>query len=98
MLSGGSNASWSVTSDASTVTVTFSAPLKSLSGLIVKVVGPPVTAYVCEPLEEPTTVNGVVVRLTGSENVTSMFVFVGTCPVPLVGFVLETLGATSGGM
>src|SRR5205085_12569323 len=79
MLSGGSFSSWSVTCAAKTVTVQLSPAAKSLFGLMVNVVGPPVTtvsATLRVPLVPQTTWNQLPVTLTGSLTVTVTFVFV----------------------
>ena len=73
-MSGGSLASWSATSAADTVTVQTSAGAKSVFGLIVNVVGPPVTAVSLTlrvPLAEQTIWNQLPVTFTGSVKVTS---------------------------
>src|SRR6185369_17145278 len=98
MLSGGSLASWSVTCAAKIVTLTVSPLVKSVFGLIVNVVGPPVTtvsATLRVPLDEPTIWNQLPVTLTGSLNVSVMFVLFAICVAPLVGVVALTVGAAS---
>src|ERR1044071_7138885 len=98
MLSGGSLASWSVTCAANTVTVTVSPFAKSTFGLIVNVVGPPVTtvsATLRVPLVAPTIWNQLPVTLTGSLNVILMLVLFACCVAPFVGVVAVTLGAAS---
>src|ERR1041385_6541375 len=98
MLSGGSSESWSVTWAAKTVTVQVSAAVKSAFGLIVNVVGPPVTtvsATLRVPLDVQTIWNQLPVTFTGSLNVMLMFVFVSWLIAPLVGVVLATFGAAS---
>src|SRR5678815_3990894 len=67
ILSGGSPLSWSVTCAAKTVTVHDSPAVKSVFGLIVKVVGPPVTtvsATFFVPLVVQTIWNQLPVTLT----------------------------------
>src|SRR6185503_11399195 len=79
MLSGGSSESWSVTCAAKIVTVQVSPAAKSAFGLIVKADGPPVTTVSATfrvPLVVQTIWNQFPVTLTGSLNVTSMFLFV----------------------
>src|SRR6185369_1089490 len=80
------------------VTVQLSPWVKSVFGLIVKVVGPPVTT-VSTTLRVPLTVqtiwNQLPVTLTGSLNVTSMLVFAARLVAPLVGLVELTVGAAS---
>src|SRR6185295_8573434 len=96
ILSGGSFASWSVTWAAKTVVVQVSFCVKSTLGLIVNVVGPPVTtvsATLRVPLVVQTIWNQLPVTLTGSLKVTSMLVFVACCVAPLVGVVAVTVGA-----
>src|SRR5215467_15581762 len=98
MLSGGSPLSWSEICAAKTVTVHDSPAVKSAFGLIVKVVGPPVTtvsATLRVPLVAPTIWNQLPVTFTGSLNVIVMLVLPATCVAPLVGVVLVTLGAVS---
>src|SRR6476469_226974 len=98
MLSGGSFAAWSVTCAAKTVTVTNSPLAKSTFGLIVNVVGPPVTtvsATLRVPLVAPTIWNQLPVTLTGSLNVMLMLVLFACWVAPLVGVVAVTLGAAS---
>ncbi len=98
MLSGGSTLSWSVTCAATIVTVHVSPAAKSTFGLMVKVVGPPVTtvaATLRAPLVGQAIENHSPVTLTGSLNVTVMFVFVAWSTAPLVGVVAVTVGATS---
>ncbi len=87
--------SWSVTALAATVTVQLSPVAKSASGSRVKVVAPPETEAVCEPLElheieyhDPWT-------STGSLKVIETFDPTGTSPALLAGKVAETLGAMS---
>src|SRR5215207_2662033 len=79
MLSGGSFESWSVTCAATIVTVQLSPAAKSTFGLIVKVAGPLVTTVSTTfrvPLVAQTIVNQLPATLTGSLNVTEMFVLV----------------------
>src|SRR3989442_726559 len=95
MLFGGSTVSWSVTSDASTVTVQLSENEKSDVGSSVNVVGPPLWAAVCEPLVMHTIVNQVLETFTGSLNVTVMVVLKPTPTAPSSGEVAVTAGAVS---
>src|SRR5919199_1051619 len=95
MVSGGSLVSWSLTFAAKTVTVQVSLDAKSAVGSSVKVVGPPLTAAVWEPLvpqeieyQEPLT-------FTGSLKVIETLAFTATSVAPFAGVVLETDGATS---
>src|SRR5919202_2763050 len=95
MVSGGSFVSWSLTLAAKTVTVQVSLAAKSEDGSSVKVVGPPLTVALCEPLvpqeieyQEPLT-------FTGSLKVIETFAFTATSAAPFAGVVLETDGATS---
>src|ERR1043166_8373569 len=98
MLSGGSLASWSVTWAAKTVTVIDSPLAKSTFGLIVNVVGPPVTTVsdtLRVPLVAPTSVNQLAVTFTGSLHVIVTSVLLATCVAPLFGTTVVTLGAWS---
>src|SRR4026208_2005953 len=98
MLSGGSALSWSDTCAAKTVTEHVSLKVKSTFGLIVKVVGPPVTtvsATLRVPLVDPTIWNQLSVTLTGSLNVRVVFVLFALGVAPLVGVVALTVGAAS---
>src|SRR5262245_3617361 len=73
MLSGGSFVSWSVTCAAKIVTVQVSPLVKSTFGLMVKVVGPPVTTVAAGkrvPLVLQTIWNQLPVTFTGSLKVT----------------------------
>src|SRR5690242_7934107 len=98
MLSGGSFVSWSVTCAATMVTVQVSPAAKSTFGLMVKVVGPPVTTVAAGlrvPLVGQTIENQLPVTFTGSLNVTEISVLVAWLVAPLVGVVLVTVGAAS---
>src|SRR5687767_980105 len=78
--------------------VTNSPFAKSTFGLIVKVVGPPVTtvsATLRVPLVAPTIWNQLPVTLTGSLRVIVTFVLFGTTVAPLAGVVALTVGAVS---
>src|SRR5262245_16506225 len=97
MLSGGSFASWSATRLATIVTVHSSLKPKSAVGSSVKVVGPPLTEAVCEPLLAQEIVYQLPDTLTASLNVTLTFELSGTPVAPFAGFVLLTLGAVSAG-
>src|SRR6185295_17984974 len=71
---------------------------KSVFGLIVNVVGPPVTtvsATLRVPLVEPTSWNQLPVTFTGSLNVSVTFELFAICVAPLVGVVALTVGAAS---
>ena len=92
MLSGGSIASWSVTPLACTVTVQDSFSTKSVSGLSVNVVGPPLTVAVWLPLVTQLMSNQVPVTFTGSLKVMSTFAFTATSPAPFAGVVVVTDG------
>src|SRR6185369_6553167 len=96
MLSGGSPLSWSVTCAARTVTVHDSPAVKSAVGLIVKVVGPPVTtvsATFFVPLVVQTIWNQLPVTFTGSLKVIVISVLADWFVAPLVGVVALTDGA-----
>src|ERR1041385_325857 len=98
MLSGGSALSWSEICAANTVTEHVSLKAKSTFGLIVNVVGPPVTtvsATLRVPLVGHTIWNQLPVTLTGSVNVIDRFEFSATLVAPLVGVVAVTDGAWS---
>src|SRR5436190_1001011 len=98
MASGGSPASWSVTGAAKTVAVQVSPSAKSAFGLIVNVVGPPVTT-VSATLRVPevghTIWNQLPVTFTGSLKVTVRFVLADCCVAPFTGVVPVTDGAAS---
>src|SRR5436190_6815327 len=94
MLSGGSPASWSVTCAATTVTVHVSPPVKSVVGSSVNVVGPPLSAKLCEPEVVQEIVNEDAVAFTASSNVTVTLVD-GNVVEALVGVVAVTLGGLS---
>src|SRR6185436_7842862 len=94
MLSGGSPASASVTCAAMTVTVQVSPPVKSLSGSIVNVVGPPLRLYECVPDVVHEIVNEEPPALTASSNVTVTLVS-GAVVLAFVGVVALTLGGLS---
>src|ERR1044071_7195691 len=94
MLSGGSPASVSVTCAATTVTVHVSPPVKSVVGLSVKVVGPPLSANVCAPEVVHEIVNDDVVAFTASSNVTVTSVS-GDDVEAFTGVVAVTLGGVS---
>src|SRR6476469_4578158 len=95
MLFGGSRTSWSVTSDARTVTVQLSENAKSTVGSSVHVVGPPLWAAACEPLVAQTIVYQALETFTGSANVIVMFVLKATSVAPASGDVAVTAGALS---
>ena len=95
MLFGGSSVSWSVTSEARTVTVQLSENAKSTAGSSVNVVGPPVWAAVCEPLVPQTIVYQALDTLTASLNVIVMSVLKPTSDAPASGDVAVTAGALS---
>src|SRR5215207_2160326 len=98
MLSGGSALSWSVTCAAKTVTLHVSLNVKSTFGLIVKVVGPPVTtvsATLRVPVVGQTIWNQLPVTLTGSLNVIDRFELSATLVAPFAGVVAVTDGAWS---
>src|SRR5215208_1349020 len=98
MLSGGSFASSSVTWAAKTVTLTDSPFAKSVFGLMVNVVGPPVTtvsATLRVPLVLPTIWNQLPVTLTGSLKVTVIFELPEAFGAPLIGVTPATVGASS---
>src|SRR5436190_146752 len=94
MLSGGSFVSLSLTCAASTVMLHDSLAVKSVVGLSVHVVGPPLSANVCEPEVPQEIVNDEAVTLTGSLNVTVRSVS-GCANEPFVGVVAVTVGAAS---
>src|SRR5436190_877854 len=95
MLSGGSNASVSVTCAATTVTVQSSPNVKSTFGLRVNVVlGLALVVNVCEPEVVQEIVNEDAVAFTASSNVTVTLVD-GNVVEALVGVVAVTLGGLS---
>src|SRR5256885_12943223 len=95
MLFGGSRVSWSVTSEATTVTVHLSEKSKSVVGSSVNVAGPPLWAAVCEPLIAHETVYHAVETFTGSLNVIVIFVLKPTSLAPASGELAVTTGALS---
>src|SRR4051794_12674110 len=97
MLLGGSPVSWSATWAANTVVVQLSPPVKLAFGLMVKVVGPPVTtvsATLRLPEVAQTIWNQLPVTFTGSLKVTVTSLLSAPKP-PLVGVVAVTVGAES---
>jgi hypothetical protein len=68
---------------------------KSVVGSSVKEVGPPLTVAAWEPLVVPTMVNHVPLTDTGSLKFIVILEFRATPVAPLIGVVLDTLGATS---
>ena len=102
MLLGGSLESRSVTCVATTVVVQASPGAKSVLGLMVKVVGPPVTTVLAKvtfrgPLVGQLTWNQSPATATGSLKVMVRLLFVVTPVTPSVGMVLVTVGAVSAG-
>src|SRR4029079_8770674 len=95
MLFGGSSVSWSVTSEARTVTVQLSENAKSMAGSSVNVVGPPLCAAVCEPLVAQTIVYQALDTFTASLKVMVMSVLKATADAPASGDVAVTAGALS---
>src|SRR4051794_34315892 len=97
MLSGGSLASWSVTCAAKTVTVQASPNWKSLAGLTVKVVGPPVTTVSATFFvpEVQTIWNQLPATFTGSEKVIVRLVVLDCWMAVSVGVVAVTDGGES---
>src|SRR5436190_1184855 len=98
MLSGGSNASVSVTCAATTVTVQSSPNVKSTFGLRVNVVlGLALVVNVCEPEEAQEMVKLEPLAFTDSLKLTVMFVFAAACGAPFVG-VVDVVAVTLGGL
>src|SRR5438445_8113835 len=95
MLFGGSTVSWSVTSEANTVTVQLSRNAKSTAGSSVNVVGPPLRAAACEPLAPQTIEYQALETSTGSLKVIPMFVLKPTPTAPESGEVAVIAGALS---
>src|SRR5437867_7310290 len=95
MLFGGSTVSWSVTSDARTLTVQLSEKAKSGVGSSVNVVGPPLCAAAWEPLVSQRIVYHEGETLSGSLKVMVMFVLNPTPTAPSSGDVAVTAGALS---
>src|ERR1051326_4561123 len=98
MLSGGSELSWSEICAANTVTLHVSLKAKSTFGLIVKVVGPPVTTVSMTlrvPLVGQTIWNQLPVTFTGSLNVIERFELSATFVAPFGGVVAVAEGAWS---
>src|SRR5215212_4967555 len=95
MVSGGSSASWSATLAATTVTVHDSLLAKSPVGSRVNVVGPPLVAAACEPLDAQLIVNQLPVTSTGSLKVIVTFEPTATPEAPADGVVDEIFGASS---
>src|SRR5215208_6144725 len=77
------------------VTVQVSVAAKSVSGLSVNVVGPPLTVAVCEPLALHEIPYHEPLGVTGSVNVISMLPERATSVAPAGGVVAETAGARS---
>src|SRR3954466_2647752 len=97
MVFGGSSASWSATWAAKIVAVQLSPATKSVFGLMVKVVGPPVTtvsATLRVPLVAQTIWNQFPVTFTGSLKVIVRSAPARVAP-PLTGTVAVTEGAVS---
>src|SRR2546427_10797541 len=97
MLFGGSAVSWSVTSEARTVTVQLSEKAKSTTGSSEYVAGPPLWMAAWEPLEAQAIVYQAVETSTGSLKVIAMFVLKPTPTAPDRGDVAVTAGALSPG-
>ena len=95
--SGGSVVSWSVTCEATTVTVHDSLLAKFVSGSMVKPTGPPVTVAVWAPLELHAIVYQPSVTVTGSLKLTVTLAPTPTFESPSDGVVLCTVGASSVG-
>ncbi len=82
------------------VVVQLSFNAKSALGLMVKMVGPPLTAVSATlrvPLLVQTIWNQLPLTVTGSLKVTWIFVAIATPVAPLAGTVLLTVGAASDG-
>ena len=94
--SGGSSASWSVTAAARIVTVHVAPTRKFATGLMVNVVGPPLTSASTAPPPAQVTANHGPVTFTGSEKVTLRFASSATSVAPFAGVVDITTGAASG--
>ena len=71
---------------------------KSVVGLSVNVVGPPVTTALCRPEAVQLIVNQGSATVTGSLNVTVRFVAASTFVASAAGVVLTTDGAASAGV
>src|SRR6185436_16795800 len=96
MLSGGSNASTSVTPAASTVTVQSSPCVKSVLGLSVNaVLGLALVVNVCAPEVAQEIVKLAPLALTDSLKLTVTSAFAATPVAPLAGVVLLTAGDAS---
>src|SRR5438270_4313273 len=95
MLFGGSTVSWSVTSEASTVTVQLSENAKSTAGSRLNVVGPPLCVAVCEPLVAQLIVYHALETSTASLKVIPMLVLKETSVAFARGEVAVTTGALS---
>src|SRR5437879_10564207 len=95
MLFGGSAVSWSVTSEARTVTVQLSEKAKSTTGWSEYVAGPPLWMAAWEPLEAQAIAYQAVETSTGSLKVIVMFVLKPTPTAPDRGGVAVTAGALS---
>src|SRR5215207_4590355 len=95
MVSYGSAMSWSDTPAATTVTVQASLLAKSTSGSRVKLVGPPETVAVCEPLVAQEIVNQLPDTSTGSSKLIVTFELTGTPTASSTGTVASTAGAGS---
>lgn len=97
IVSGGSSPSLSETAAPRTVTVQRSPAARSRAGSSVNVRGPPVTVTATALLRVQLSEKPPSATVTSSENVTSMFVVVGTSEAPSSGFVSVTVGAASPG-
>src|SRR5688500_17145539 len=98
MLSGGSLPSWSATWTAKTVTVQLSPDWKSAFGLIVNVVGPPLTTVAPGrrvPVMLQAIWNQSPVTFTGSLNVMLTSLVKSVTTAPFDGVLAVTLGAAS---
>ena len=80
---------------AESVTVQLSPGVKSLSGLRVNVVGPPLSTAVCAPLVEQVMAYHELVTVTASLSVTPMSASTATPVAPFAGDVVETAGGAS---
>src|SRR2546423_578926 len=96
MLSGGSTVSTSLIWFAITVTVqTVPFGRSAFGSSVIGERGEPLTLNACALPVGHSSVNELLVAVTGSLKVTSMFAVFATSIAPSAGLVLETLGAAS---
>src|SRR5438067_10089133 len=96
MLSGGSTASTSLIRSAITVTVqTVPSGRLEVGSSVIDEPGEPLTVKLSDVLVGHSSVNELVVAVTGSLKLTTMFVFTATWSAASAGEVVVTVGAAS---